>query len=673
MTDYISNSAFVEVLDPIPLENIGWEVHAVSPLDWVSKVAVFPYWKELNFTKPVSDPGYGKLVVSSSDERLQTDVSGWPLEDSEVLLQVYDEGVLRFDFLASKAERPEDKPDVITLDGKGTAQVLERAICLPSGWPTGMGTTRTFNTTRMSAWLTLLDEAQLRGVIPQVIVSFTGAADTAGLAWPAAETFDINVGDNLYDMLTQFCELYNATWIMRPGFHLDIYQIHGNDRRDEVIWHLGGHTIEHTYQRDRSAIATNVYSGTDGVVVTASDLSAETRWGKREAWISAGDAKDSASISRYASRNLELLKDQKKVRSVTVPWKAPNRRVFVDWNPGDIVSVETLRDGVEPVKVTAVSVQVDENAQTTIEITISDDPTAAMPFEARVAQQSARDGGRATSTRASKKPTSTGTVVAGTGISGGGSVSGSGSTIGVDLEWLQDQVAAMLVEGTNITLTYDDLTGQVTIDAAGGGGGGSARAAIDRTTLHATYGDDFAAGSLDAKWNRVNLVSGNETFYTDDNGWLEVDASGAAGKVYWQNAPTGDYELIVSMLAYVAEGSVDSMSGPIIVDSSGNGVGVSPFGDNLYAWNIASYAFSSYGGGSIQTGNVRIYENGMQHWLSLKKVGTNYSAAYSLDGKIWSPRTSALSWGGTPTRIGWGAFYGNRNPRKLAIDRFNVV
>lgn len=705
MTDYISNPAFVEVLDPIPLENIGWEVHAVSPLDWVSKVAVFPYWKELSFTKPVSDPGYGKLVVSSSDERLQTDVSGWPLEDTEVLLQVFDEGVLRFDFLASKAARPEDKPDVITMDGKGTAQVLERAICLPSSWPTGMGTTRSFTATRMSAWLTLLDEAQLRGVIPQVIVSFTGAADTAGLAWPAAETFDINVGDNLYDMLTQFCELYNATWVMRPGFHLDIYQIHGNDRRDEVIWHLGGHTIEHSYERDRSAIATNVYSGTDGVVVTASDFSAETRWGKREAWISAGDAKDSASISRYASRNLELLKDQKKVRSVTVPWKAPKRRVFVDWNPGDIVSVETLRDGVEAVKITAVSVQVDEDAQTTIEITISDDPTAAMPFEARVAQQSARDGSRATSTRASKKPQGAGNVVAGTGITGGGSVAGAGTTVGIDLEWFQDQVgammeadpgltvvydditgkvkytpslewlqdnvAAMLVAGSNITLTYNDGTGQLTIDASGGGGGGSGRPPLDLATLHGTYGDDFDGASLNARWTRLNLTSGDETYTTTDDGWLNVviPGSGAVDRQYHQAAPAGDFSIIMSMVLWGDNNSM--MFGPMVIDSSGTGIAFTPYNDNnAYIWNLSSYAYSSTGASMLWGGWQHMV--GEKHWVRLRKSGTTYYGSASRDGHIWSKEVSG-TWAGTVNRIGFGRMFNNGTRIEAHIDRFNVV
>lgn len=778
MTDHISNTAFVEVLDPIPLENIGWEVHAVSPLDWVTKVAVFPYWKEMTFTKPVSDPGYGKLTVSAADERLQTDVAGYPLEDQEVLLQVYDEGVLRFDFLASKAARPEDKPDVITLDGKGTAQVLERAIALPDNFPVSMATTRTFTDTRMGVWLTLLAEAQDRGVIPQFLVSFDGVNDTAGMAWPPAETFDVNVGDNLYDMLTQFCELYNATWVMRPGFHLDIYQIHGNDRREEVIWHLGGHTIEHTYERDRSAIGTNVYSGTDGIVAAASDLAAETRWGKREAWVSSGDAKDSSAVARYATRNLELLKDQKKVRTVTVPWKAPNRRVFVDWAPGDICAIETTRDGVVAIKITAVSVQVDENAHTTIEIVISDDPTAAMPFEAKVAQQQARDGSRATSTRASKKPSTTGTVTAGTGITGGGSTGGPGTTVGIDVEWfqdqvaamatagsgvlvsyddvtghitfsgdlewiqdqmasflvagsgvgiiyndagnaltisadleyfqdqiasflvagsgislsyndagnqltiaasleyIQDQVAAMLVAGTDINLTYNDGAGTLTIDSTasgGGGGGGGGRPPLDSTTLHATYGDDFTAGTLDAKWTRRNLTSSDDSIDTSDYGCLitNIPNGSPAGRGYLQMAPAGDFSIILSLVIWGTNNSANSMFGPMVIDSSGNGIGFSPYDDEkAYIWNLSSYEYGSTGASMWWT--AKDHFAGQPHWLRIRKSGTTYYASASRDGRRWSPEISG-TWGGTVDRIGFGKFYNAGVLMTTMVDRFNVV
>ena len=45
---------------------------------------------------------------------------------------------------------------------------------------------------------------------------------------------------------------------------------------------------------------------------------------------------------------------------------------------------------------------------------------------------------------------------------------------GLTLEQVQDAVAAMLAEGDNVTLTYDDAAGQLTIAATGGGEGGGA-------------------------------------------------------------------------------------------------------------------------------------------------------------------------------------------------------
>lgn len=52
-------------------------------------------------------------------------------------------------------------------------------------------------------------------------------------------------------------------------------------------------------------------------------------------------------------------------------------------------------------------------------------------------------------------------------------------------ELVQDLLNTSLVEGTNVTLTYDDTAGTVTIDAAGGGGGGPIVAAdiTDSTTV----------------------------------------------------------------------------------------------------------------------------------------------------------------------------------------------
>lgn len=62
------------------------------------------------------------------------------------------------------------------------------------------------------------------------------------------------------------------------------------------------------------------------------------------------------------------------------------------------------------------------------------------------------------------------------GGGGGGSVawadvSGKPSTFAPDPEAVDDRVAALLVAGSNVTLTYDDAANTLTVAAAGGGGG----------------------------------------------------------------------------------------------------------------------------------------------------------------------------------------------------------
>jgi len=62
---------------------------------------------------------------------------------------------------------------------------------------------------------------------------------------------------------------------------------------------------------------------------------------------------------------------------------------------------------------------------------------------------------------------------------------GAAPTIGLNLtalkEYIEDTTAALLVAGTNITLTYNDGVPSLTIDASGGGGGGGTWGSITGT------------------------------------------------------------------------------------------------------------------------------------------------------------------------------------------------
>ncbi|MGW5239501.1 hypothetical protein ACWEOW_11260 [Monashia sp. NPDC004114] len=61
------------------------------------------------------------------------------------------------------------------------------------------------------------------------------------------------------------------------------------------------------------------------------------------------------------------------------------------------------------------------------------------------------------------------TISAGTGLTGGGDLTAN-RTLTLDLEYVQDQVAAMLVAGSNITLTYNDPAGTITVASSAAAG-----------------------------------------------------------------------------------------------------------------------------------------------------------------------------------------------------------
>lgn len=210
-------------------------------------------------------------------------------------------------------------------------------------------------------------------------------------------------------------------------------------------------------------------------------------------------------------------------------------------------------------------------------------------------------------------------------------------------------------------------------DDGGGGGGGSAAFYLDTYSLprDATYGDDFDGASLDARWTRKNIVSGQEHYQDGDGSWMRVDMAGTstAAQQYQQTLPGGDWDFVCSMTFYV-QGASATMYGLVAYDNSGNGLGpVAYVGDhNTYLGLIASYTYSSNGGGIV----ISVMPNAKKLWYRLKKVSTTYTAYISLDGMTWSrgpTRTDATTF----TKIAFGRIYGGTTDEEFVVDMFDRV
>lgn len=193
---------------------------------------------------------------------------------------------------------------------------------------------------------------------------------------------------------------------------------------------------------------------------------------------------------------------------------------------------------------------------------------------------------------------------------------------------------------------------------------------LDTRTLHSTYGDHFTGSSLDAKWTRRgSYVSGDEQHQMGGGTWMQVDTPRAAGSYWSQTAPSGDFTVVCKIMVG-STGNV--MAGPMVLDSSGNGVGATIYASSeaYYVGVVAAGVFNSTLNANVVTRAYVVGVSMQPVWLKLHKSGTNYRAAMSINGVLWMEWTATISKVMTVDRIAFGPFFGT--PDAFAIDWFDV-
>ncbi len=195
---------------------------------------------------------------------------------------------------------------------------------------------------------------------------------------------------------------------------------------------------------------------------------------------------------------------------------------------------------------------------------------------------------------------------------------------------------------------------------------------IDSRTLNATYGDHFTGGSLDAKWTRRNLTSGNESYAAWGGTYLINNAyGGTIGQSYYQTTPSGDFEVVVKI---VWSDSGNSPIGPFIVDSSGAGYLCAQQNDNTwYTWTLSNWLHTAAANAITLGMLTAAARNGDRPiWMAIRKSGTNYQSRVSINGVTWSAYNTAISNALTPAFIGVGIVSSN-SIGFLALDWFDVI
>lgn len=385
MTTRISNNGFIGVLDPVALDGIGWTATMKSEIDYSSIVVQSVHYTELTLTKDYNDVGGGSITLDLDDpvfsNLTRTTWYSNNIRDQEGLWQIYHDGVLRGEFLAEDVEEKiieeNNGQRTVTISGRGPGAVLDRAkVFPPDPNLVNFSFDRTFEGPAMHIFVILLYEAQARGTIPYVKLMFNSTNDSAGNVWTDHQKLTFSTGDSMLDILDQCCALVGRRWFMRPGFKLYVLPEEGNHREGKVVFTTYSEQKSAGRKTTRREIANIIgaQAGDKSMALATSGASV-TRWGRREAWISAGNANDAGTAQIAANTTSGIQSNEVTQRTAVVPYDAPGRLVFQDYEVGDWVGLEvqdypTDTSAYEPKHVAAISIKVDQDANVECELTM---------------------------------------------------------------------------------------------------------------------------------------------------------------------------------------------------------------------------------------------------------------------------------------------------------------
>ena len=343
------------------------EIRLVDP-DLLTTHGILPltrgdYYVQLN------EPGSGNFEISA-DSELSNNV------ESDAFADVFYRGEARGGFLIENISRAhanaaEGGGRTVTASGRGALALLEDAIV----WDDGTGSTeRAFSGTQAATLITLIQEAQNRGGLQNLVYDFTATDDTDSVAWTDDEDLEFTVGTSLLDVIRQISDNGIDFDISRDGdeFTLHAYKNGAGSDKSSTIYFRVGQNCEEVSSNEVGGDIRNVlktkYEGGYTTVSNSASIAARRR---REGLLDARYAQSTSTARTFAAAHLDTKKDPKHQISIKV-YDGVGPRVFVDYNLGDTITLDI--DGVETeYRIRGMHLHWDNSEYASVTLTMNDD------------------------------------------------------------------------------------------------------------------------------------------------------------------------------------------------------------------------------------------------------------------------------------------------------------
>jgi len=322
----------------------GFEVRIFDVAHPNNLLAYVPNPVSVQFEDTLSDVGAGQVTIETEDVPPS-------VFQKDNIWRISWDGVERFAFVAEQVQEENvnvSETHVRTAAGRGLACWLEKAKVYPVVMDQP-STPRQFNnnawsgSTAAGIWQWLMLEAQNRGTATQVTWynGWNKTKDSSGLAWTDVHNMDVAIGTDMLSMLGNLAKAVPFDWHMDPRFGFAIYQHMGVDRHGQIRIAPSGTLLTSTNLSDSSQLWTEflVQDSNDACSVQ-NDATAINTYGRREQFANASSVVDATGRHDYAYQLLQQYKNMPIQRTATVAADIVGVQPYVNYQLGDIISVE---------------------------------------------------------------------------------------------------------------------------------------------------------------------------------------------------------------------------------------------------------------------------------------------------------------------------------------------